>query len=194
MPRSTCCDVLGDAVTPAWSNVSWLKSRPFSGSSRIWLWSTSAVSDACFVWTSVLSAVTTTRSDMPPIAISTLRTSAWPTDTATLSYSAVRKPDSSTVTSYLPGASPSARYRPSSSVVIVRVFPVSTSLIATVAPGSALFEESTINPEIDPVVPCAATSAKFTDSVTAATAISLSTAATWDVCIALLRSREVPGF
>ena len=109
MPRSTAWAVVGDEVTPSWSRVSWLKSRPFSGSSRIWLWSTSAVTDDWWVATSTASPVTTTRSATPPIFISMLMAASWPTVSATPAYSAVRKPAISTVRSYLPGASASAR-------------------------------------------------------------------------------------
>ena len=76
MPRSTCCCVLGDAVTPGCSSVSWLKSRPFSGSSRICFSSTSAATDDCRVFTIDASAVTMTCSSMPPTFSRTLTTAS----------------------------------------------------------------------------------------------------------------------
>src|SRR5262245_39012427 len=120
---------------------------------------------------------------MPPTLNSTLSTAACPTEIAMLSYCAVRKPESSTVTAYVPGASASARYRPSASLVNTRCWPVSVSLTVTVAPGSAAFDESRTTPEIDPVVPCAAATARPPHSTAVAAAISLTAAATRDVCI-----------
>ncbi len=99
MPRSTACAVLGDDVTPGWSSVSWLKSRPFSGNSLICACSTRPTTAGLCMATSVASAVTTTRSANPPSFISTLRAACWPTESGTRAYSAVRNPDNSTVMS-----------------------------------------------------------------------------------------------
>src|SRR5207244_5241317 len=89
-------------------------------------------------------------------ASGTFGTGAGPTERATCRYCAVRNPDSSTVTAYVPGTSASARYRPCSSVVRTRLRAVPTSVTVTVAPGRAAFDASVTKPAIDPVVPCAA--------------------------------------
>ena len=99
MPRSTCCCVVGDAVTPGCSSVSWLKSRPFNGSSRTWRSSTSAAIDDWRMLTSAVSPATTTCSSTPPTFICTDTTASWPTASTMSGTRAVRKPWSSTLNS-----------------------------------------------------------------------------------------------
>jgi hypothetical protein len=109
IPRSTCREVVGDARTPGWSSVNWLKSRPLSGSSRICCESTTAEIEELVVSITGDSPLTVTASVIVPTPIVTFRVRLWPTLSRISGRRVNWNPCNSTVTSYVPGSRPAAR-------------------------------------------------------------------------------------
>ena len=108
------------------------------------------------VSTTGVLAMTVTSSLTPATASSKLITASAPTVSVTPLRTERPKPWSSALISYEPGGIAAIRYRPSLSLIPVRVKPVWVLRAATVTPGSAAFCASVIAPMSVAVSCCAA--------------------------------------
>ena len=142
---------VGGATTPGMSVPSWVKLRPFSGSSTTFCSSMTMPSVACEVSTSGASPVTVTASSTAPTAIVTSTRAVSLTRTVMPSRVVVLNPGSVALTLYRPGASSGTAKKPSAPVTTTRVWVVPWLTTSTVTPGTTAPVSSLTTPVIPPV-------------------------------------------
>src|SRR5437867_4314802 len=136
-PPTTSLPAASAACTPGWRRASCWNDRPLRGRSRISFSPTSPLTAPEVRFTREASASTTTSSLILPRSRATSRTASWPTVSRTPRRSTVWNPVIETLTSYSPGGSSGAWYRPLGSVTSSRTSPVPALRTATCAPAMA---------------------------------------------------------